>query len=282
MEKGLNFRFVRSYVGTLRALEGSASYLFLQGDAEMKRTAALLLSVSFVASLVALSGACSSETETNPSPIGATTQLDGSTDGSGSTVGEDASFENDSGSLIAYDGGVNCAECNAPKNVCVQGTLTYYTTKCDTACEITLSSTRCGGGCGTSKKVGDICSGTNATGNFDSANEKGIRGWACDPDTPWMAGEVHIYFDAPPGVEGAIGIGGVMADKVSEQAVNDICGGENHRFVFTVADAIAAKIPPGTHNVWAYAISNASGESNVSITDAPKSITIPASLPDGG
>jgi len=225
-----------------------------------------------------VSGACSSS-EDAAAPL--LSDAGPSNDASVSTI-VDAASGDEGGALISYDGGVDCSECKAPNNVCVLGTLTYYTAKCDTACEITLSNAKCGGGCGASPKGGDICSGTNATGNLDAADENGIRGWACDPDTPWMAGEVHIYFDAPPGGAGAIGIGGVMADKVSEQAVNDICGGENHRFVFTVADAIARKVPPGPHNVWAYAISNATGESNVAITAAPKTITIPASAPDGG
>ncbi len=183
--------------------------------------------------------------------------------------------------LEAGDGGDPCGSCTTPDNVCVAGTLTYYTASCpDNACVVTLSSGKCIVGCGTQGKGGATCSGTNATGNLDSADDKGLHGWACDPDVPWESAQVHLYFDGPAGAAGAIGIGGVYAGDVSEVAVNDICGGERHRFNFTSAQAIAKGIAPGAHNVWAYAISNATGESNTSINAAPLVFNVVAGAPD--
>lgn len=222
--------------------------------------------------------ACSPEDQTlTPIPSVSDAGGDAAPVGAEASVSTDAAGETDAG-----DGGDPCASCATPDNVCVAGTLTYYTASCpEKACVVTLSSAKCIVACGAMGKGGATCAGTNATGNLDGVNSKGeLSGWACDPDVSWEAAQVHLYFDGPAGAPGATGIGGVYAGELSETAVNDICGGERHRFLFTSAQALAKGIPPGAHNVWAYAISNATGETNTSINANPVLFTVVAGTPD--
>lgn len=240
----------------------------------MKRSRWLGLAVLACAAF----GACSPEDQTlAPLPSASDAGGDAAPTGEDASVVVDAAVEMDAG-----EAGDPCASCTTPDNVCVAGTLTYYTVSCpENACVVTLSSAKCIVACGAKGKGGATCAGTNATGNLDGVNSKGeLSGWACDPDVPWEAAQVHLYFDGPAGAPGATGIGGVYAGEVSEVAVNDICGGERHRFLFTSAQALAKGIPVGPHNVWAYAISSATGEGNTSINANPVAFTVVAGTPD--
>lgn len=232
---------------------------------------------AFAAVPLAIFVACSSAEEGAPSD---TTNPDGSqpfTAGdSGAPVEEAAT--NTSTDDAGADAADPCAKCEAPAGTCSAGEATYYTTTCpDHVCTYVKGMSACAVACGKTSTGADTCVGTNARGAFDSADENGLHGWACDPDTPWAAGQVHAYFDGPAGAAGAKGIPGILATSTSEKAVNDLCGGgDHHRYNFTPSQAAASGIAPGVHSVWAYAISSGAGESNLTLNQNPLFMPMPA------
>lgn len=77
----------------------------------------------------------------------------------------------------------------------------------------------------------------------------GARGWAQDPDQPTVAIDVHVYFNAQPGVAGASAIA-VHADAQRD----DLC-----MQLGTCTHGFALELPLGVrdgadHDVWAYGI----------------------------
>ena len=190
----------------------------------------------------------------------------------------DAGLLHDSGTS---DAGVDpCSKCTAPAWTCSGGVLTERTPTCVASmCGVSTVSHGCASPsvCGVDAKGVANCVGRPAKGVLDVADDVGVAGWACDPDTPWRATEVHAYFDGPAGAVNATGIPGIWADRPSESGVNTTCaGGLFHRFLFTMGQAQAAKLSPGVHGVWTYAISNGASESNSQLNPFPKWFPVPA------
>jgi hypothetical protein len=106
--------------------------------------------------------------------------------------------------------------------------------------------------------------------------ENVVTGWACDPDTPNLGIEVHLYFDGPAGAA-RVGVPGVRADQDSETAVNTACGGGiAHRFKFNVAKNLGAELGLGIHSVYAYGINTGAG-GNAALFGSPGAVTLLAS-----
>jgi hypothetical protein len=97
----------------------------------------------------------------------------------------------------------------------------------------------------------------------------GARGWAQDPDQPAVSIDVHVYFNAQPGVAGASAIA-VHADAQRD----DLCmqlGTCTHGFSL----ALPLGIRDGAaHNVWAYGI-DLEAVNNPAV-GGPISVTCPA------
>ncbi|MBC8070908.1 MAG: hypothetical protein IAG13_21450 [Deltaproteobacteria bacterium] len=97
----------------------------------------------------------------------------------------------------------------------------------------------------------------------------GARGWGQDPDQPAVSIDVHVYFNAQPGVVGAVGIP-VHADLQRD----DLCmqlGTCTHGFEL----ALPLGVRDGAaHDVWAYGI-DLEGVNNP-LVGGPISVTCPA------
>jgi len=91
-------------------------------------------------------------------------------------------------------------------------------------------------------------------GALDVADGTQIAGWAQDPDAPTQAIAAHIYFNAPAGGAGAIGV-----PLTANLARADLCtaiGSCNHGFVMSTPLSLCDGQP---HEVHAYGIDSAGG-----------------------
>lgn len=93
-------------------------------------------------------------------------------------------------------------------------------------------------------------------GSFDGVDCKNAWGWAFDPDNSSASVNIHVYFDAPAGQQGAVFGGSLVANQQSDDVnnANHISG--NHRFTFPIPD----RFKDGqSHAVIAYAIDTDGG-----------------------
>ncbi len=113
------------------------------------------------------------------------------------------------------------------------------------------------------------------SGHLDSADCKGVTGWAFDPDAPDRALAVHLYVDAPVGDPAAFSFpvsAGVPRD--------DLCGA-----IGSCDHGFEASLPPAffdgaEHPIWAYAINSPAGGNPV-LGGSPRTFQCPsAPLPE--
>ena len=108
------------------------------------------------------------------------------------------------------------------------------------------------------------------TGHLDgaAADCSHVGGWAQDPDTPTKALNVHVYFNAPAGTSGAIGLPAGLANIHR----SDLCkalGSCNHAFALTIPPALRESKP---HKVWAYTFDSKT-KKPVMLKSCPRSFT---------
>jgi hypothetical protein len=123
-----------------------------------------------------------------------------------------------------------------------------------------------------------FCPNRRPRGWLDAATcEAGVSGWAQDEDAPEAAIDVHVYFGGPAGAAGAVGVP-VRAATERE----DLCGA-----IGSCAHGWRARVPGAfldgaPHEVWAYGIDAAGGDSGV-LAGAPAMIQCapPAPPADG-
>jgi hypothetical protein len=101
-----------------------------------------------------------------------------------------------------------------------------------------------------------------------------VSGWAIDADAPTQALDIHLYVDGPPG---SALLGRVLgAASLSRPDVGAAypTAGNNHGY-----DATIIGIPPGVHNVCAYAINAGAGNQNPVL--GCKDVTVGGTAPTG-
>ena len=124
------------------------------------------------------------------------------------------------------------------------------------------------------KGVEDEAKNTPPKGQLESAAcDKGIKGWAQDPDQPKQAVDVVLSFDGP--------LGGKNAKKMTVkagQSRSDLCkklGSCEHGFAL----ALPATLKDGKkHSVYAYAV-NSTGKGQKLLVGAPRSLKCETSTP---
>ncbi len=118
-------------------------------------------------------------------------------------------------------------------------------------------------------------------GFLDAATCSSVAGWAMDPDTPSKALGVHVYFNAPAGASGAIGLNAGLAKGYRA----DLCkapGSCNHAFSLAVPPGLRDQKP---HKVWAYTFDSKTNKP-VTLKSCPRTFTckppVPPSIPPRG
>jgi hypothetical protein len=124
------------------------------------------------------------------------------------------------------------------------------------------------GACTATKKI------YSPIGYHDSSNCYESTGWACDQSDFDSKLSVHFYVDGPAGAGGTY-IGNTIANKLSEKAVNDLCGNTSyHRYSYLTP----LGVKNGTNrSVYAYGINVGTGN-NVLLSNTPKTINCPAPI----
>jgi hypothetical protein len=109
-------------------------------------------------------------------------------------------------------------------------------------------------------------------GWLDGVNGVRVFGWACDPDIPASAVEVHLYFGGPPGGATTVyGVSGILANRPSEAAVNSACGGGTaHRFEWYMPASLRDYLGSRPYPVYAYAVTPTA---SAALSGAPKTMT---------
>jgi uncharacterized protein (TIGR03382 family) len=107
-------------------------------------------------------------------------------------------------------------------------------------------------------------------GALDVADGTQIAGWAQDPDVPTQSIAAHIYFNAPAGGAGAIGV--PLTANLSRADLCTAIGSCNHGFVMSTPLSLCDGQP---HQVHAYGIDSAGGN-NPEIGAKTLTCSIPA------
>jgi len=120
-----------------------------------------------------------------------------------------------------------------------------------------------------------FCSNQPPWGSLDHADDQSISGWAFDEDAGETAIDVHIYFNAPAGSDGAHGVS-VLAN-VERDDLCSVVGSCNHGFRMHTPLSLC---DGADHAVYAYGINVPAGV-NPQLNNSPKTLHCDAKLPAG-